>query len=526
MALSPALSLTPLRAAALVAAAIALAPLVAVVMTAFGPLADSLTASTFARYAATSAALALLVAAGAGVLGGTAAWVVAMHDFPGRRIFAWALVAPLAAPAFALAYGYADLFDVAGPIRAAWRAAFGWDPPFEMRSLWGAAIVLSLAFYPYVYLTLRAALLSQSVSLAEAARTLGRTRGDAFLAVTLPLARPALAAGMALAVMETLADYGATSFLAVQTLTTGVVRAWSVFGSTAEAARLALPLLGAAAVLLWVERASRRAAAEGGRARWRALEPQRLRGGGAALAFLFCTALIVLGLILPVGWLLAKGWGAEHETARLVEAGRHSLLLGAVAAGVTTVLAALIALGTRGFKTPARLVSLGYATPGAVMAVGLLAPAALIWAAWPQTVASLAMGMTLLVLAYAARLMAAALEPIEGGLERVSPAMRGAARLLGETEAGTARRVELPIASGALFTAALLVFIDVLKELPATVILRPFGFDTLAVMADFYAKDERLGEAAWPALFIVLVGLPAVIWLTRRVTASRPGGST
>ena len=159
------------------------------------------------------------------------------------------------------------------------------------------------------------------------------------------------------------------------------------------------------------------------------------------------------------------------------------------------------------------------------MAVGLLAPAAVIWRLWPETVSSLIMGVTLLVLAYAARLMAAALEPIDSGLERVGRSMRGAARSLGETEAGTARRVELPIASGALFTAALLVFVDVMKELPATVILRPFGFDTLAVMADFYAKDERLGEAAWPGLFLVLVALPAVIWLTRRVSTSRPGAA-
>ena len=525
MALGLTQTLTPLRAAALAAAAIACAPLIAVLVTATGPLADSLTGSTFARYAGTSAVLALLVAFGAGLLGATAAWVVAMHDFPGRRLFSWALVTPLAAPAFVLAYGYADLFDVAGPIRTAWRAAFGWDPPFEMRSIWGAAIVLSLAFYPYVYLTMRAALLNQSTSLVEAARSLGRSRGQAFLAATMPMARPALAAGMALAVMETLADYGATSFLAVQTLTTGVVRAWSVFGSTAEAARLALPLRGAAAVRLLIERASRRAAAEGGQARWRALEPERLSGGRAAVAFLFCLLLVTLGLLLPLGWLLAKGWGAEHETGRLLAAGRNSLMLALIAAVVTTTLAGLIAFGARGYKTVSRLLSLGYATPGAVMAVGLLAPAAVIWRLWPETVSSLIMGVTLLVLAYAARLMAAALEPIDSGLERVGRSMRGAARSLGETEAGTARRVELPIASGALFTAALLVFVDVMKELPATVILRPFGFDTLAVMADFYAKDERLGEAAWPGLFLVLVALPAVIWLTRRVSTSRPGAA-
>ncbi len=523
MALSRQPLLTPLRAAALVAAALALAPLIAVIVTSTGPGADSLTAATFWRYAGTSAALAAMVAVGAGLLGAAAAWIVSLHDFPGRRMLSWALVLPLAAPAFALAYGYADLFDVAGPIRTAWRNAFGFDPPMDMRSIWGAAIVLSLAFYPYVYLTTRAALVSQSVTLAEAARTLGRRRGGAFLAATLPMARPAIAAGMALAVMETLADYGATSYLAVQTLTTGVVRAWSVFGSTAEAARLALPLLGAAAVLLWVERSNRRHVAEGGQARWRALEPLKLKGLAAWGATLFCLSLIGFGLVLPLGWLLAKGWGSDHDIPRLIASGRNGLLLALAAALVTTALAAAIAFGARRWPLLGRITSLGYATPGAVMAVGLLAPAGLVWKAFPATVASLWFGVTLLILAFASRLMAAALEPIDSGLQRIGRSLRDAARNLGESEAGTVRRVELPMASGALFTAALLVFIDVLKELPATVILRPFGFDTLAVMADYYAKDERLGEAAWPALAIVIIAIPAVIWLTRKVAASRPG---
>lgn len=515
--------IAPLGTAAAIAALVAVAPIGAVVLTAAGPTADSLTGETFWRYAANSAALALMVAVGAGVLGSVAAWLTAMHDFPGRGLFAWALVLPLAAPAFVLAYGYANLFDVAGPVRTAWRAAFGWDPPFEMRTLWGAAIVLTLAFYPYVYLTLRAALISQSTSLVEAARNLGQTRGRAFLKVTLPIARPALAAGVALAVMETLADYGATSFLTVQTLTTGVVRAWSIFYSTAEAARLALPLLAAAAVLLWIERAGRRAVTEGGRARWRQLERTPLRGPSGWAASAFCLTLIGLGLVLPLGWLVAKGWAAEHETARLIASGRNALILAGLAAALTTALAALIALGARGGRFLPRLVSLGYATPGAVMAIGLLALAALVWRTWPSTVSSFVLALTLLLLAYCARMMAAALEPIDAGLQRVGASMRGAARTLGETEAGAARRIDLPIASGALFTAALLVFIDVLKELPATMILRPFGFDTLAVIADRYAKDERLGEAAWPSALIVLIAAPAVIWLTRRVSASRPG---
>lgn len=513
-----------LHAAALLAAVIALAPLVAVVVTALGPGAASLNSDTFARYALNSLALAASVAIGAGILGAAAAWLVVMHRFPGRDLFAWALVLPLAAPAFAMAYGYADLFDVSGPIRSALRAMLGRDVPLEMRSLPGAAIVLSLAFYPYVYLTLRAALVNQSVAALEAARSLGRTAGGAFWAVTLPMARPALAAGMALAVMETLADYGASSFLGVQTLTTGVVRAWSVFGSTAEAARLALPLLGAAAILLLIERLSRtNRTADVGPSRWRPLPTTELRGAGRWLALVFCTTLIVLGLLLPAGWLAWRGLSVQPDTVRLLQGGLNALTLAVSAAVFTTLLAAALALGSRKNRLLARLTSLGYATPGAVMAIGLLAPAGFLWRGMAGAAGGFAVAIALLMLAYAARLMAAALEPIDAGLERVTPSMNGAARMLGQTEAGAALRVELPMASGALITATLLVFIDVLKELPATVILRPFGFDTLAVMSDYYAKDERLADAAWPALLIVLVSIPAVIWLTRRVGASRPG---
>ncbi len=524
VAARPPSRLNGLHVAAAIAALLALAPLAAVVVTALGPGADSLTAETFFRYLRTSAALAAMVAVGAGSLGAAAAWLVVMHRFPGRDLFAWALVLPLAAPGFALAYGYADLFDVAGPVRTAFRAAFGFDAPLEMRSLPGAAIVLSFAFYPYVYLTMRAALVNQSVAALEAARSLGRGAWGAFTAVTLPMARPALAAGAALAVMETLADYGATSFLGVQTLTTGVVRAWSVFGSTAEAAMLALPLLGAAAVLLWIERAGRRdQGGDIGPARWRPLPVRELAGGGAALAVLFCLTLLLLGFLLPAGWLAWRGLTVDPETPRLIRGALNAFGLGCAAALITTALAVGLALGGRGLPLLGRAASLGYAAPGAVIAVGLLAPAGWLWRGVEGASSAVGVALALLLLAYAARLLAAALEPVEAGLQRVTPSMIRAARSLGETEAGAARRVELPVARGALLTAGLLVFIDVLKELPATVILRPFGFDTLAVMADYYAKDERLAQAAWPSLLIVLVAAPAVVWLTRRVGASRPG---
>ena len=513
-----------MRVLAIAAAVIAIVPLAGVVAAAFSGGAADLAGRAIGRYAATSAALALLVAIGTGVAGSIAAWLVVMHRFPGRNLFAWALALPLAAPAFAVAYAYADLFDVAGPLRFWLRGSLGFDLPINVRSLWGAGFVLSAAFYPYVYLAMRAAFVNQSVCALEAARTLGCSQRQAFRRVALPLARPALAAGMALAVMETLADYGAVSFLSVQTLTTGVVRAWSVYGSTASAARLALPLLGAAALLLWLERWGRRGRGfEAASARWRALPTTRLTGLKAWAASGFCLMLVGAGLLLPAAWLAWVGLSASPEMGRLLRAGAHALGLGLGGALITVLLATALALGARKVPMAARVASLGYATPGAVMAIGLLAPAAWLWQSLPGAASGLGVGLVMLIYAYAARLMAAALEPIDAGLARVTPSMVAAARGLGRNETGAALAVQLPVARGALLTAALVVFIDILKELPATLILRPFNFDTLAVLADNYARDERLAQAAWPSLMIVLAALPAVIWLTRKVAASRPG---
>ncbi len=497
-------------------------PLVGVILAAIGSDTADIATRDIARYALTSAWLALLVGAITAVIGTIAAWLVVMYRFPGQRFFSWALALPLAVPAFALAYGYADLFDVAGDVRMALRAVTGHDLPFEMRSIGGAAFILSAAFYPYVYLAMRAAFLNQSVGALEAAQMLGCSGWRALWRVALPMARPALAAGVALAVMETLADYGAVQFLSVQTLTTGVVRAWSVYGSTVSAARFALPLLAAAALLLWIERAGRRGSVhESGRARWRDLSPQPLRAAPAAFAFAFCLALLAAGLLIPVGWLLWKLGQANPDWPRLLLAMRNSLFLGIAGAAVTVALATMLALGTRRLPLAARVASLGYATPGAVMAIGLLAPAGVIWNLAPGSGTSIA--ILLLILAYAARLMAAALEPIDAGLARITPAMRHAARTLGRGEGGAALAVELPMARSAMMTAGLIVLIDILKELPATLILRPFNFDTLAVIANHYALDERLPQAGLPSILIILLSLPAVIWLTRRIAEARPG---
>lgn len=513
-----------LRLLAWLAAAVAIAPLIGVVAAAMGEGRAGIAAADLIRYAMTSIALAVMVALATAVLGSASAWLVVMHRFPGRSVFAWALALPLAAPAFSVAYAYADMFDVAGDLRNWMRLALGIDWGPRMRSLPGAAFVLSLAFYPYVYLTVRAALVNQSSQAIEAARILGCSPTRAVVRVALPLLRPALAAGVALAVMETLADYGAVQFLSVQTLTTGVVRSWFVYGSLEAAARLALPLLAAAAVLLWIERVSRRGRTDGtARARWRPIQPTPLTAGRGMLAFTFCFTLLTLGLFLPVGWLFINTLDIHPDWSRLTRAAAHSLGLGLGGAVATVLLATCLALSAERMPVTARISSLGYATPGAVMAIGLLAPASVLWQTVPGAVSGLGVGLLLLIYAYAARLMAAALEPVEAGLMRVSPSMVSAARTLGRSETGAALSIRLPIASGALFTAILVVFIDVLKELPATLILRPFNVDTLAVIADNYARDERLSHAGWPSLMIVALTLPAVIWLTRKITASRPG---
>lgn len=511
--------LKPLHILGWTAAVIALLPLFGVLYAAIQPGRADIAFKDVARYGATSAIVALGVAVVTGIIGTLAAWLVALHRFPGSRFFAWALALPLAVPAFALAYAYSQIFDVGGLFRMWLRPTLGFDIPLQMRSIPGAIFVLSCAFYPYVFLAMRMAFVNQSVHPIEAARMLGCSVGKAVWRTALPLARPALAAGLALAIMETLADYGAVQFLSVQTLTTGVVRAWSVYGSPASAARFALPLLVTAAALLALERWGRQGRRyETSRGQQRTLEPVPLSALKALAATTFCLGLLGLSLLLPMGYLLWRSLEVTPDWPRLMAATVRTLGMGLSGALATVFLATLLALGARHLPVVTRIASLGYATPGAVMAIGLLGPAAVLWSLFPGLVSGLGVGVALLIYAYAARLMAAALEPIEAGLNKVTPAMTQAARTLGQSELSTAARVQLPIAKGALLTAGLIVFVDVLKELPATLILRPFDFDTLAVLASNYALDERLAQAGWPSLLIVGLALPGVIWLTRQVT--------
>jgi iron(III) transport system permease protein len=302
-----------------------------------------------------------------------------------------------------------------------------------------------------------------------------------------------------------------------------VVRSFTAYASAPAAARLSLILLAVAAVLLIVERGGRKGRAYAwASVRWRELPRFQLRGPAAAAATGFCVLLLVAGLLLPCSWLAWKAVDTSPDLQRLLRAGASTLSLAVGGCVVTTALAAVIAFGARGRPLPARIASLGYATPGAVMAVGLMGPAALIWQGFGVGAAA---AVALLLYAYAARQTAAALEPIDAGLTRVTPSMERAARMLGEGETGALRRVHAPLAKGALWTGALLVFVDVLKELPATLILRPFNMDTLAVLANNYAADERLGQAAWPALLIVLLAAGPCAFLSQRIARSRPGAS-
>lgn len=488
-------------------------------------------------YALQSALLSAAVALGVAVVGGGAAALVTLFDFPGRRHFEWALLLPLAMPAYVLAYAYTDALAFSSPLQAGLRQALGASGPLwpDVRSLPGAVALFVLALYPYVYLLARASLAERAAQLMEAARLLGAGVRRRLLGVALPLARPALAAGVALALMETLADYGVGAYFGLGTFTTGIYKAWLVAGDRQAAAQLASLLLGVVALLLWAERRAqarlRYTSSRPGAQPAVESRPLALHGRQALLAWALAALPVLLGFVLPVAWLLRMLWleAAYSDLGLPLERFVHwslaSLQLGGTAALLATALA--LALGfvlrwprRRGWPwLPAavRVVSLGYAVPGAVIAVGLLHPLGLAQARWPGSgVGALLTGTAAgLVFAYLVRFSAVALQSVEAGYARIAPAVDESARMLGASRWRTWRELHLPLLRRSAAAAGLLVFVDVMKELPATLVLRPFGSDTLAVVAYNLARDERLGEAALPALAIVAVGLLPVILLSR-----------
>jgi iron(III) transport system permease protein len=463
----------------------------------------------------------------AGVIGTAAGWIIARFNFPGRRIFAWALALPLAVPAYVAAYGWLDLTQVAGPLQTGLRNAglqgFSDFIPV-VRGPIGAGFVFALTLYPYIYLITRQAFVDQPPNLQNAARTLGATRWRTFSRVTLPLVRPAIAAGTALVAMEAIADFGAVAHLGAPTLTVGIVRAWAGAGSIPDAARLATLLALFAYLAFAMERRSR-ARASFGQSAGRAQRADRaeLSTKMAILAAIFCLLPIILGLGLPLGRLLYLAL-TEPVANGVPAALFNSLTL----ATITASLAALLGLGAAyalrsGSKFgvfAARLASIGYAAPGAVAAVGALALFAALqsaldglWAGQFPVLLSATTGA--LIFAYLSRFAAVAIAPSEAALARVTMRLDDAAKTLGANQRRIVSEIHLPLIFSGIGIAALMVFVEVMKELPATMILRPFNTDTLAIIAHNYAADERLGQAALPSLVIVLATIPAMILATR-----------
>lgn len=498
--------------------------------------------TVLSRYIGNSLALVLGVGAVTLVLGIASAWLVAMCRFPGRTVLEWALLLPMAMPAYVLAYVYTDLLQFSGPLQSGLRAWFGWsrqDYWFpEVRSLPGAIAMLGLAFYPYVYLAARAAFLEQSVCVLEVSRTLGCTPWRAFGRVALPLARPAIVAGLALVLMETLADFGTVQYFAIDTFTTGIYRTWFALGQPVAAAQLAASLLGLVLLVLLVERASRRGAAyHATSTHHRNLPAYRLSGTKAAGALLVCGLPPLLGFLIPATALLrmAMAGGDPLFGPVFLKLARHSLTLASVSAVLAVGFATIVAYGLRlapsAFtRAAARIASMGYAIPGSVVAVGILIPLAgidnwldgLMRARFGISSGLLLSGtMVALIFAYLVRFLAAALNTVEASLGKVARSIDHAARVLGHSPVRTLIRVHAPMMRASLLTATLIVFVDVMKELPATMIVRPFNFDTLAVRVYTLASDERLQQSSTAALAIVAVGILPVILLSRAVIRSR-----
>jgi len=525
-------------------AALLVLPIAVVIADIFAPSTGTwahLAATVLPEYVANT--LGLLVGVGGGVilLGVSTAWLVTAFRFPGRSLFEWALVLPLAVPAYVMAYAYTDLLQFAGPVQSWLRAATGWQAREywfpEIRSLGGAVAMFSFVLYPYVYLLARAAFLEQSASLTEAGRLLGRSAWGNFARVAVPLARPAIAAGASLALMETLTDFGTVSYFAVQTFTTGIYHAWLSLGDLTAAGQLSAALLGFVLVVLTLERLNRGAARfDNPSARIRATAIS-LHGARAVAAFCLCLLPILVGFLLPAGILLHLALTAPEAqlTGRFLGLVTNSVSVAAVTSIIAVALATLMAYaarlsGSRAVTFASRIASLGYAVPGAVIAVGIVVPVARLdnlLADWLEAQFDVRIGLLMtgsiaaLVYAYLVRFLAIALQTVEAGLGKIRPSMEDAARSLGYAPGGALLKVHAPMMRASLITAGLIVFVDVMKELPATFMMRPFNFDTLAVQAFNYASDERLAEAAAASLVIVAAGSLPLLILSRAIASRR-----
>ena len=481
-------------------------------------------------YLLTSLLLCTGVALGVTVLGLSAAAAVTLFRFPGHRFFEWALLLPMAMPAYVVAYAYTDFFQFSGPlqnfIRATWSLEGRVFP--EIRSLGGAIFVFSLTLYPYVYLLARTALSERASNLMEASRMLGAPLYRRITEVALPLARPAVAAGVALALMETLADFGVSSYFGIQTFTAGVYKAWLIMDNRIAAAQLATLLLAIVLLLLHLEKQAqarmRFTAGNANSANSREAQPTKLNQAQGLVLAVGCGLLVFLGFGLPILLMLKPLLISETVIPweRFLEWSFNSLRLGGITAILAVGFSLFIAFSLRSkadlfARSISQLVGLGYAIPGAVVVVGLLLPVAWIQKQWPDSpvgfwITASVMG---LIWAYLVRFCAVALQSIQSGYARIPASLDDSARTMGVTGIALLSSVHAPLLKRSVLAAALLVFVDVMKELPATLVLRPFNTDTLAVVAFQLARDERLGEAALPSLALVAVGLIPVLLLSR-----------
>ncbi|MAR89717.1 MAG: iron ABC transporter permease [Pseudomonadota bacterium] len=466
------------------------------------------------------------------LLGVPLAWFTATCEFPGRRVFDVALMLPLAVPAYVMAFVMVGLLDYAGPVQTTLRGWFGPQVAFSFRGTTAVVLVMSLVLYPYVYMLARSAFLAQGREPLEAARVLGRGPLAGFLQVALPMARPAIVAGTALALMETLADFGAVAVFNYDTFTTAIYKAWYGFFDLQTAAQLASLLLLFVLSGLYLERRGRGSARyfQTGRRR-RSSSRIVLTGPRAWLVSLWCALVLAVAFLVPVGqlliWLFDGAW--RQWDGRYLDLVAHTLSLGAIAAVITVTAAFLLALYRRSYQTRlagsvVRLATVGYALPGSVLAVGIMLSfnwldawaariqAALGWEVQPIFVG----GVLALLLAYTTRFLAAAFGPVETSLDRIKPCIPEAAATLGARPPEIARRIYLPMLAPGLLTAALLAFVDVMKEMPATLLMRPFGWDTLAVRIYELTSEGLWEQAALPGLSIVVVGMAPVIIMVKR----------
>ena len=527
-------------AGSLAIAALAVAPIFALVVIALGgdpSIWPHLLSTVLPRVTLTTGLLMLGVGLLTSIIGIAGAWLVSMCRFPGRGLLEWMLLLPLAVPTYVVAYCYVEILDSVGPVQTFIRAVFGfqsardyWFP--DIRTLGGAVFVMGFVLYPYVYLTVRATFLMQSMCVLDVSRTLGKTAYGAFFQVALPLARPAVVVGVTLALMECLNDIGAVQFLGVQTLTLSVYSTWTNRGDLAGAAQIACVMLIVVLFLVWLERRGRRLQRfHQTSRRMQALPDYPLKGWRAAGALAVCGLPVLIGFVFPALYLLhaaarrfSADFGPSYFTLTANSVGL-SLTASAVAVATALVLAYAARLtGARPVQLLTRIASVGYAVPGTVLAVGILIPLATLdnmIDGLARSLVGISTGLLLtgstaaLVYAYTTRFLAVSFGTVEAGLERVTPNIDLAARSLGRTPAAAMREVHLPLLRPAVVTAALLVFVDSMKELPATILLRPFNFETLATHVYTYASMEMVEQGAIAALTIVLAGLVPVALLAR-----------